>query len=202
MNPDGGLESLIRRRRMTRSFTKRAIEPELLDHMLDVARRAPSAGFSQGVHFLALSGPATASFWDVTESGEWFADRHPGLVNAAAIVLALADPSAYTARYGEADKAESGLVDAAKWPVPYWLTDAAMATQQLLLLAEEAGLGALFFGIFRNEAQLLRHLGVPVGVVSIGAVALGYRSTEDTPSGSPRSRERMQPASVIHHDRW
>ena len=200
--PVNGLERLIRSRRMTRSFTSESIGYELLDALLDVARRAPSAGFSQGVHFLALSGAATSTFWDVTGSGEWFSADHPNLLNAAAIVLPLADSAAYTTRYAEQDKLGAGLAEAANWPVPYWLTDAAMATQQLLLLAEEAGLGALFFGIFRNEALLLENLGVPAGITAIGAVALGYRSADDVPSGSPQTRTRAAASRVIHHDHW
>jgi nitroreductase len=196
------LGSLIRRRRMTRSFTDRPIDRQLLAGLLDLARRAPSAGYSQGVHLLALTGQATQVFWDVTGCGAWFEHEHPGLLRAPVVVLPLADAEAYTSRYAEPDKAGAGLADASNWPVPYWLTDTAMATQQLLLLAEEAGLGALFFGIFANEPVVLEQLGVPAGIRAIGAIALGYRDPDDQPSGSPQSRPRRQLASVIHYDRW
>ena len=49
-------------------------------------------------------------------------------------------PQDYLARYGETDKTGSGLDRADGWPVPYWHTDAAMATMALLLLVEESGL--------------------------------------------------------------
>ena len=63
------------------------------------------------------------------------------------LVIPLADEGAYRRRYGEPDKAHTGLADG-PWPVPYWHIDAAMATMNLLLAVVDADLGALFFGIF------------------------------------------------------
>ncbi len=187
---------------MTRRFASEPIDAALLDELLDLARRAPSAGYSQGTHLLALSGEAVERFWTVTGSREWFADSRPGVLAAPHVVLPLADPTAYTSRYAEADKAGHGLEHAANWPVPYWLTDTAMAAQNLLLLAEERGLGALLFGIFRNERELLGSLGVPEHLSAIGAIALGYRADDDGASGSSRTRTRRAAADVVHHQRW
>jgi len=187
---------------MTRRFEPTPVAPELLDELLDLARRAPSAGFSQGVHFLVLAGDSLARFWEVTGAGEWFATKQPGILQAPLVVLPLADPTAYTARYAEVDKAGHGLHDAANWEVPFWLTDASMAVQNLLLLVEERGLGALYFGIFRNARQLLDELGVPAHVLQVGAVALGVRDPADVPSGSPTTRPRRAAPEVVHHTHW
>lgn len=187
---------------MTRRFAPTALPGEVLDQLLDLARRAPSAGFSQGVHFVVLTGPALARFWEITGAGEWFAAQQPGVLQAPVIVLPLADPTAYTQRYAERDKAGHGLDDAANWEVPFWLTDTSMAVQNLLLLAEERGLGALYFGIFRNARALLDELGVPAHVLQVGAVALGHRAVDDAPSGSPTARARRPAEQVVHHDRW
>jgi len=187
---------------MTRRFDSAPLQMQFVDELLDLARRAPSAGYSQGVHSLVLSGESLATCWRVTGAQEWFAQVQPGVLAAPVVVLPLADPLAYTARYAEGDKAGHGLDDAANWEVPYWLTDTAMATQNLLLLAEERGLGALYFGLFRNVRQLLDELGVPQHVLSVGAVALGYRAADDAPSGSARTRGRRELAEVVHHHHW
>ena len=187
---------------MTRRFAPGSLAPGVIDELLDVARRAPSAGYSQGVHFLVLEGSSLDTFWDVTGAREWFAGVQEGVLAAPVIVLPLADPTAYTGRYAEADKAGHGLDDAANWPVPFWLTDTAMAVQNLLLLAEERGLGALYFGIFRNARQLLDSLGVPAHVLQVGAVAIGERAADDTPSGSAVTRPRRPAVQVIHHHGW
>lgn len=184
---------------MTRTFQSTSLEPALVDELLDLARRAPSAGYSQGIHFLALSGDALAEFWKVTAGDEWFDE---GVLAAPVVVLPLADPVAYTSRYAEGDKAGHGLEIAANWEVPFWLTDAAMATQNLLLIAEERGLGALYFGIFRNARLVLDALGVPDHVMQVGAVALGWRAPTDAPSGSATTRPRRERVEVVHHNGW
>lgn len=196
------LDQLLRSRRMTRRFDPRPIEPGTLDELLDLARRAPSAGYSQGVHFLVLQGEALSGFWRATGADEWFGATQAGVLQAPVLVIPLADPDAYTSRYAEGDKAGHGLEDQANWPVPFWLTDAAMATQNLLLLAEDRGLGALYFGLFRNARAALDDLGVPAQVQPLGAVAIGWRAGDDVVSGSARTRSRRPAAEVVHHQTW
>ncbi len=187
---------------MTRRFGTAPLDRALIADLLDLARRAPSAGFAQGTHFLVLDGPGVARFWEITGSGAWFAERAPGVMSAPVIVLVLGDEAVYTARYAEADKSGHGLDTASGWPAPYWLTDAAMAAQNLLLLAEDRGLGALFFGIFRNADVLLRSLGAPERVHVIGAIALGERAPDDVPSGSASRRQRRPVEQVTHWNGW
>jgi nitroreductase len=62
------LTEVVRRRRMVRRFARRPVPPETIDRILDLARRAPTAGFAQGVDFLVLDTPAAvASFWEITD---------------------------------------------------------------------------------------------------------------------------------------
>lgn len=187
---------------MTRRFDRRPLDPAVVDEMLDLARRAPSAGYSQGVHFLVLTGESLQRFWRTTGADEWFASVQSGVLAAPTVVLPLADPLAYTSRYAEGDKAGHGLERAENWEVPFWLTDTAMATQNLLLLAQHRSIGALYFGIFRNARLALDELGVPEHVLQVGAVALGHRAADDMPSGSATTRARRERIEVVHHDRW
>ncbi|MEY4175657.1 MAG: hypothetical protein RI900_2822 [Actinomycetota bacterium] len=187
---------------MTRRFDRRPLDLAVVDEMLDLARRAPSAGYSQGVHFLVLTGESLERFWRTTGADEWFASVQSGVLAAPVVVLPLADPQAYTSRYAEGDKAGHGLERAENWEVPFWLTDTAMATQNLLLLAQQRGIGALYFGIFRNARLALDELGVPGHVLQVGAVALGHRAPDDAPSGSATSRPRRQRIEVVHHHGW
>ena len=149
-----------------------------------------------------LTGDSVGRFWEATQAEEWFAARQDGVLLAPVVVLPIADESAYTSRYAEQDKRGHGLDDGANWPVPFWLTDTAMAVQNLLLLVEDRGLGALYFGVFRNVDRLLADLGVPPAARLVGALAIGHRAADDRPSGSATSRPRRPAAAVIHHDRW
>ena len=187
---------------MTREFSDAPLDPDVVAELVDTARRAPSAGYSQGVHFVVLTGDAVAAFWKTTDAETWFARTREGVLNAPVMVLPVADPHAYTSRYSESDKIGHGLEIAANWPVPFWLTDTAMAVQNLLLLAEARRLGALYFGIFRNVDVLFADLGIPPNMLNVGVVALGHRAPIDRPSGSATTRPRRPATEVVHDNHW
>lgn len=166
----------------------------------DLARRAPSAGFAQGVHFLVR--PTVMETLEALGVADWFAERQPGVLDASIAVLVLADPDVYVERYRQPDKTGHGLESPEGWRIPYWLTDAAMAAQNLLLIAESHGRGALFIGVFRDPRPALTAWGVPESVDCVGVVLLGDRSPDDRPTGSPTRRRREPRQSVVHLDRW
>ena len=98
-----------------------------------------------------LQGPEeTARYWAVTLPDP-AGFRWQGLLRAPVLVIPLVRPDAYAERYGEPDKAPSGLGDLDAWAVPYWWVDGGMAVQTLLLAAVAEGLGACFFGQFAHE---------------------------------------------------
>jgi nitroreductase len=199
---------VVRSRRMTRAFDGRPIDAELLEELVDLASRAPSAGKTQGWHLVVLEGAETAAFWDSTlpaQRRESFRWQH--LLTAPVIALPLADSTAYVERYGESDKAQTGLgAGESAWPVPYWTIDASMAVMTLLLAAEDVGLGALFFGVFRGEQELRRRLGIPDGLELLGAIALGHPAVradgEESGRGRSAGRGRRPPREIIHRGRW
>lgn len=191
---------------MTRSFVPDPLPPGLLEQLVDLAARAPSAGKSQGWHLVALERADTARFWDITLPPE----RRPtfrwqGLLPAPVILLPFADPQAYVDRYSEPDKQRTGLgAGPDAWPVPYWTVDASMSVMTLLLAAEDAGLGALFFGVFAGETELRAALGVPHELELLGAIALGYAADDPDATGTGRSarRPRRSADEIIHRSRW
>ena len=192
---------LIRSRRMVRAFDARPVDPEVLERVLDTARRAPSAGNAQGWVFVVLEGEDTRKFWDVTlpeERRETFRWQH--LLDAPVVILPLASREAYLTRYSEPDKISTGLADPTRWPVPYWQIDTAFATMLLLLAVEDEGLGALFFGVFRNGEKLLAHLDVPGGYELIGAVALGHPLDDEPGRSGERPRRSLE--EIVHRGGW
>src|SRR5580693_1831853 len=106
------LGDAVRRRKMVRSFSGDPVPVEVVDRVLDLACRAPSAGNTGGWDAVVLCGPdETAPFWDATTTSEWRARsrRWPGLALAPVVVALFADPDAYRARYRQPDKESSGL---------------------------------------------------------------------------------------------
>jgi len=205
---------VVRARRMTRAFDTRPVPPGLLEQLVDLGSRAPSAGKTQGWHLVVLEGPDTSRFWDITlPPMRRGAFRWKRLLDAPVIAIPLADPRAYVERYSEADKRASGLgAGTEAWPAPYWTVDTSMSVMTMLLAAEDVGLGALFFGIFRGERELRRILAIPTFMQILGAIALGYPApvesssgSDDTnPGGKGRSapRARRTPDEIIHRGSW
>lgn len=192
---------------MTRSFRRDPIPDDLLLDLVDLASRAPSAGKTQGWHLLVLSGDDVASYWDLTLPAEKRAKfRWAHLLDAPVLALPFADADAYVTRYGEADKARTGLGESQDaWSTPYWTIDASMSVMTLLLAAEDAGLGALFFGVFDHEPAVRAAFGVPDGPQLLGAIALGWPLDDERPAtgeGRSAARSRRRPEEIVRWGRW
>jgi nitroreductase len=194
-------QEVVQRRRMARTFDDRPLDPAVVERILANGLRAPSAGFTQGWAFLVLEGrEETERFWQATfptaEGRGRF--RWRGLFKAPLLIVCLSHKDAYLDRYAEPDKGWADR-DESRWPVPYWDVDAGFAALLMLLSAVDAGLGALFFGVF--EADRFRGaFGVPSAYTPVGALAIGH-PLPDEPSPSLR-RGRRPLDEVVHRGRW
>ena len=200
---------VVRGRRMTRGFSTQPVDSKLISQIVDLASRAPSAGKTQGWHALVITASDTAKFWDDTlavEKRESF--RWKQLLDAPVIALVFADPLAYVERYSEHDKAHTGLgASAEAWPTPYWTVDASFAAMTMLLAAEDAGLGALFFAVFNGEKELRTRLCVPDALQLIGALAIGWPLESDelnakASASASANRTRRSADQIIHLNGW
>ena len=194
---------------MTRGFSTQPVDSKLISQIVDLASRAPSAGKTQGWHALVITASDTAKFWDDTlavEKREAF--RWKQLLDAPVIALVFADPLAYVERYSEDDKAHTGLgASAEAWPTPYWTVDASFAAMTMLLAAEDAGLGALFFAVFNGEKELRTRLCVPDALQLIGAIAIGWPLESDelnakASASASANRTRRSADQIIHLNGW
>jgi len=194
---------VVRRRRMIRRFDQRPVDRETIDRIVDVGRRAPSAGFSQGLELLVLDTPETVSaFWEITRDPEFGWDPDEVAVGPTVIVLPLPDPARYLDRYSQPDKIAFGMDEAEHWPVKFWEVDASMASMMMLLAAVDEGLGGWFFGITHGERALLDRFGVPDGLRPIGILGFGYRADDEEPAGSWRTRARRPLEEQLHRNGW
>jgi nitroreductase len=191
---------VIRRRRMIRHYSDRSLAPGVIERVLANALRAPSAGFTQGWAFLALTDAADrARFWPFVP------DRvkgTPTMQDAPLVVVVLAHKDAYLDAYAQPgapwpDRSES------HWAAPYWFVDTGMAALMMLLTAVDEDLGACFFGIMTENLDPFRaEFAVPGEFHPIGAVTVGYRA-DDLPPQSPRIKElRRDAADVVHRGQW
>jgi nitroreductase len=183
-------ETVVRRRRMVRAYDPdRAVSRETIDHLIELATHAPSAGFSQGWHFLVLDNPESIGrFWAATTDGSPADTWLTGMQQAPTLILALSDKQVYLARYAEDDK---GWVDQAEshWPVPYWDIDTGMAAMLILLGVVDAGLSACFFGIQGERwPAVFRTFGIPESMRPIGVISVGYAAPDRRSPSLKRGR--------------
>jgi nitroreductase len=196
-------DDLIKRRRSVRRFSDQRPDTVLVDHIIDQARRAPTAGFSQGVDFLVLDDPAVlAETWELVEDPEFPSEEEERAMRPPVLVLVWSDPKRYIARYSAPDKIEFGMDTEAAWPVKFWDIDAAMAAMQLQLAAVNAGIDTWFFGLPHGEDAVRERFGVPADRKQVGVIALGYRVDGEQPVSS-FSRSRRRPLEEqLHRNRW
>ncbi|HEX3424698.1 MAG TPA: nitroreductase family protein [Acidimicrobiales bacterium] len=192
---------VVRRRRMIRHYRDQPLAPEVVERILANALRAPSAGFSQGWAFLALTEPADrARFWPFVPTR---VEQTPTMQDAPLVVVPLAHKDAYLARYAEPSKGWTDRAES-RWPAPYWFIDTGMAALLILLTAVDEGLGACFFGIMPEHLSPFRaEFGIPEEYAPIGGITVGYRA-RDTPAQDEATiaARRREPEQVVHRGHW
>ncbi len=194
---------VVTSRQMVRAFQTRPVPSEVLDRVLDLSRRVPAAGNTQGLDLVVLEGEQTERYWNATLTPERRADfPWPQLLDAPVLIIPVANPHAYVERYGENDKKRTGLGESEQsWTVPYWYVDTAFSAMVSLLAAVDEGLGALFFGQFEHEEAVKKALGIPVDHRPVGTIALGYAAAEQRASASSK-RQRRTFEEIVHRGGW
>lgn len=196
---------VVRHRKMVRSYADQPVDPVVVDRALRNATRAPSAGFSQGWGFLVLdTAEDVRRFWAATSVGADLADPDDwltGMMRAPVVVVPCSSKAAYLQRYAEGDKGWTDQ-DEARWPVPFWHMDAAMASLLILQTAVDEGLGACFFGVPpEHVAPLKKAFGIPDAFDPVGAITIGHPAPGGA-AGSPTRRPRKAADEVVHRGRW
>lgn len=193
-------QDVVLGRRMVRNFAARPVEPELVVRILELARRAPSAGFTQGQSFVVVTRPALRQAVADICGEAAYVERgfDPFISRAPVLIVACTSEAAYHQRYQEPDKlgAEGAEI---VWPVPYWHMDAGCAVMLVLLAAVDLGLAAAFAGA-PDLTPLRTLLRIPPEVTPVGVIPLGYPAP-DQPSPSLR-RGRKPAAQQIFFEHW
>jgi nitroreductase len=194
---------VVRKRRMVRHFSSEPVAPEAVARILDLARRAPSAGFTQGQSFVVVTRPETRQeIARICGEEEYTSGGFHSFISEAPVVLVpCVSEAAYHRRYQEADKVDDQGAET-EWPVPYWFMDIGCSVMALLLAVVNEGLAAGFAGAPTTErmGELRRLLGIPEDVTPVGVIPVGHRA-EDVLSPSLK-RGRKPEAEFAHYEQW
>ena len=189
---------VIARRRMVRNYTADPVAADSIARIVETARRAPSAGFTQGQSFVVItSDEGRRALAEVAREEEHVAKGLDPWISSAPVHIAVCTSAdTYRARYRERDKTGN---EEHPWPVPYWWVDAGASLMLMLLAAVDEGLAAGFFGVHRLEG-LTEVLGLPADVVPIGVVTLGYPAPDRRSKSLDRGWKSLE--EVVHSERW
>ncbi|HSL26781.1 MAG TPA: nitroreductase family protein [Acidimicrobiia bacterium] len=193
-------EAVLKRRRMVRNYSPDPVPPETLHRIVRVARKAPSAGFSQGLAFVIVTEPAVRNaISELAKESSYVASGFdPWISRAPAHIVVCISEQAYHRRYQEPDKldSEGGEIE---WPVPYWWVDAGAALMLLLLATVNEGLAAGFLGTHALP-DLRGLLDLPSEVIPIGVVTVGHPAPDRRSSSLQRGWKPEE--SAVHWQRW
>ena len=183
-----------------RNYSGEPVAPETIQRMLEVARKAPSAGFSQGHYFVVVREQTTRSAIAALadEPSYVAAGLDPWISSAPVHVAVCVREADYHERYREPDKLGPDGQEM-EWPVPYWWVDSGGALMLLLLAAVNEGLAAGLCGFHRLDG-LRELLGIPEDVTPIGIVTLGHPAPDRRSSSLARGWKSYD--EVVFEGRW
>ena len=156
---------LVQKRRSVRRYSDRPVTKEDLLKCLEAARLAPSACNSQPWHFIVIDDPAlkdrvAGRIFSGIYSMNHFAKEAPVLI------AVVSEKSRFLASIG-------GQVRDTR----YRLVDLGIATEHLILQAEELGIGSCWIGWF-DENALKKELKLPRNKKIDVVISLGYPAEE------------------------
>ncbi|MBC7098285.1 nitroreductase family protein [Candidatus Bipolaricaulota bacterium] len=155
----------IQGRRSVRRFQARPVERELLERLVEVASWAPSGGNAQTWHFVVVTEPDRLRHIKAVSPGH--------LGDPPAVIALCQDMEAARRKGGELGGTLAVM-------------DSAMAAQNILLAAYDAGLGSCVIASFHKGA-VGKLLGLPAGMEPVLLVSVGW--PEQMPSPPPRRRD-------------
>lgn len=194
---------VVLRRRMVRHFTSEPVDLEAIKRILDLARHAPSAGFTQGQSFVVVTQPELKQKIAQLCGEESYVKSgfHPFISDAPVLIIPCTSEAAYHRRYQEADKVDEEGNEII-WPVPYWHMDIGCAIMILLLGVVNEGMAAGFVGLPDPGGYTTLHemLDIPAEVTPVGIIPVGKRAKDKLSSSLKRGR-KAEP-EYAHYNRW
>jgi len=177
-------DSVMLSRKSIRSFRAKPVSDKELESLVDIARHAPSWMNKQCWHFIIVTD--TLDIQDISKTSltnHW-------MKKAPAIIILCADPHLSGTREG----------------IDYYVVDAAIAMDHLILSATSKGLGTCWIGSF-NEKKLKEQLGVPPRIRIIALTPIGYPKEKNglsnkVRSAIVRSTKRKSLSEICHWNQW
>lgn len=166
----------MQKRRSIRSYKPDAVPQDSVDRILRAAQVAPSWKNRQAWHILLIRDRARIEKLGALLGGN---PRGVDYRTLPALLLVAMDEQAVEVHDGKA----------------YYLVDAGIVGEHIVLAAQAEGLGTCWVGWF-SEAPIKAYLGIPDAYRVVMATPLGY------PAESPAARPRKPIGDFLHEEQW
>jgi SagB-type dehydrogenase family enzyme len=147
----------------------------MLKEVLRAGHMAPSAGNLEGRDFIIIKDRVVKELLCMAALNQYF------IMSAPVCIVVCANVSRSAARYGKRGEL-------------YSVQDASASIMNMMLMAQDLGLGTCWVGAF-NEQAVTQLLSIPAGVRPVALIPIGY------PDESPEVRPRMGEA-IEHWGKW
>jgi nitroreductase len=164
-------------------LSRKPIEPEKLEQVLEAARLAPSARNLQPWRFVVVQGEE-----QIDELATAFNEYNQEVRNAAAIVVICAREAGGVERPGK----------------PYYLFDCGLAAENLILAATDLGLCSHLILSF-DESEVKRILEIPDDYRVVITTPLAYpaeASYDEAAAGKLGARTRKELGEIVCWGKW
>jgi nitroreductase len=205
------LLKLMKTRRSIRRYKEKHIPDELVEKLIEAGRWSPSGDNGQPWRFIIVRDPETKKILAkiaAEGSGRRFtAEYLTGRMQER--FEGLKDPDKKEKAFKKLTSGEVSsflanapviIVVCAKLDVWDVLIDAAMATQNMLLMAHSLGLGSCVVvapvSDMRDDIKVMKLLKIPHGYKVFAPVAIGY------PDESPNPRPRLSLEEIIFYEEF
>ncbi len=177
------LMEIIKNRRSIRKYEKKEIAPEEMNKMIEAVRWSPSWANTQCCELIVISDKKIREELKATIS-----PKNPAtdaIVNAPALFAVCGKleaagyyKNAVTTKFGD-----------------WFMYDLGIATQNLVLAAQDIGLGTVIVGSFDHD-DAKKILNIPKGYEIVTFVCAGY------PAQSPKAPKRKDATEFTHYDKF
>ncbi len=170
-------QEVLSGRRSIRKYKQDQVEKEKILAVLEAGRLAPSWKNMQGWQYIVVEAPEVKA--KVIEA---FEEDNPGkkcMEQAPVLIVICGNPN------------QSGIEDGKE----YYLVDAGISFEHVILAAHNLGLGTCFMGLFKEDI-LKKNLNIPDGWRPVGVTPLGY------PDQEPKQRPRKALEDIVFSESW
>jgi nitroreductase len=183
------LYELIMKRRSVRNFDSREIPEHVIESLLDAANNAPSGGNIQPLSIILVQdAEARSELADIVGGQPWVRNAPLSMI----FCLDFSRLKKWAAMFETQFKGEKAF---SHFLIAY--ADIMCAAQNVVLLAEECGLGSVYIGTIQSSVDSGReYFDIPEYVLPMMVLSIGY------PKSVPKSVPKLEREAIVHREKY